>query len=147
MKIFVRLGFFVGLVVAFLYYLRRRSEEEGGGQKIGPRGVRSYTFDPNVTRRVTVDAPDQNGRPLRVEADLPGEVPDTPPPPGKGIQEIVVPVMTPRVIDITTNEQLNTFDPPLTFVVQYRDVDVGQDRDPSELFLGVYYRAEDGWRW
>ncbi len=147
MKIFVRLGFFVGLVIAFLYYLRRRAEEEGGGQAIGPKGTNSFIFDPNVTRRVEVNAPDQNGHPLRVEADPPGEVPDTPPPPGKGIQALVVPVITPRVIDLVTQQELTYFDPPLTFVVHYRDQDVGPDGDPAQLFLGVYYRAKEGWRW
>ncbi|MGB8646964.1 MAG: hypothetical protein WCF84_17135 [Anaerolineae bacterium] len=149
MKNLFRLGLFGGLLVAFLYFLRRRAQQETPeppGQRTG-LGPPTYHFDPNVSRKVSVTAPDQKGRPLHVEARPIGPDPDTRPPEGKGIQELIVTVINPAVTDMGSRTPVTTFDPPLVFTVSYEPSDADKAGGAMNLALALYYQEKETWRW
>ncbi len=143
MNTFLRLGFISGVLAAFLYWLRGKGRISISIDVSGPS---TFVFEPNVNAGVTIVAPEQDGRPVRVEA-LP--VPQEMKPVNlerKGMKSLIASVIEPKVTDAKTGEPLTKFDPPLTITVSYANLDLG-GANPEDIFLGTFYFDDKSGEW
>ncbi len=152
------------VVVYFLLFGRRPpediSKQPGGGQPPGLATAELFRFGPdrtgNVKRTLSINAPPQvtgrGARAVKVTADpLPREIP-VKPPPGKGIDGIILVVIEPRV-QLDTGEDLYVFDPPLQLVIDFTAEDAAAaPHDPKTgrpmLSIVTQYQDPKGqWHW
>jgi hypothetical protein len=106
----------------------------------------SFHFAPsdNVTRDVTIEAPNQNGHPVNITTlPLPNDKPDPKTTQTKG-NDFLMWIINPRVCDTVTQEDLVNFEPALTVTVLYRPEDA-KNREDGKLSLLAAILKQNQW--
>lgn len=143
-----------------LFAVGSRMYRNGGSSGETRPAEQTFEFDPdteNVTptvrRKTRLIAPAQfaaaPNRKLAVQALPFTDTSQAIPPPGKGIDAILVTVLNPSVRYTDSDAEIYEFDPPLTLVVNYQPEDEAattMNGTVPQLSLATVYHDDTGWK-